>query len=228
MVTSRTFWPAIGRRSACMPAERTRYAAAPPTMRPTSVRPAIVARLRRRSATAPVSLGARPDPSGFGERATRFLTDGFLACRWPGPSNEMVRAIMGSSQGAPEMKCRIRRAAAAACVIALGFVSTASAQVFTGRVDVVDRGLDRRAAARRQRGAHGPGRTRQQVTDAQGQAHFLNLPVGTYAVKAELSGFNSLHQQHRAGGQRRQHAAVDEAGGRRHARRPSPSPRRRR
>ena len=27
------------------------------------------------------------------------------------------------------------------------------------------------------------------VSDAQGEAHFLNLPVGTYTVKAELSGF---------------------------------------
>ena len=30
-----------------------------------------------------------------------------------------------------------------------------------------------------------------QVTDAQGQAHFLNLPVGTYAIKAALQGFNT-------------------------------------
>jgi hypothetical protein len=106
-------------------------------MRPTTVRPAIVARRRRRSATAPVSLGARTDPSGFGERAPRFLTDGFLSCRSPGPSNEMVRAIMGSSQGAPDMKRRIGTAATtAACVLVLAWMAAASAQVFTGRVDV--------------------------------------------------------------------------------------------
>ena len=29
-----------------------------------------------------------------------------------------------------------------------------------------------------------------QVTDSQGQALFLNLPVGVYAVKTSLSGFN--------------------------------------
>ena len=55
-----------------------------------------------------------------------------------------------------------------------------------------------------------------QMTDAQGQAHFLNLPVGTYALKAEISGFNHLLQQLGAGGQRRQHAAVREAGCGRH------------
>ena len=29
------------------------------------------------------------------------------------------------------------------------------------------------------------------MTDGQGQAHFLNLPVGTYAIKATLQGFNT-------------------------------------
>jgi hypothetical protein len=29
-----------------------------------------------------------------------------------------------------------------------------------------------------------------QVTDTQGQAHFLNLPVGTYSIKTSLAGFN--------------------------------------
>ena len=53
-----------------------------------------------------------------------------------------------------------------------------------------DRGLDRRTAAGCDRGSHRSD-DQTQVTDAQGQAHFLNLPVGIYAVKAELSGFNS-------------------------------------
>ena len=78
----------------------------------------------------------------------------------------------------------------AAFVVAFGFVSTASAQVFTGRMDVVIEDAT---------GGRLPGVSvditgpvnQTQVTDAQGQAHFLNLPVGTYAVKAELSGFNS-------------------------------------
>jgi hypothetical protein len=79
----------------------------------------------------------------------------------------------------------------AALIIALGFVSTASAQVFTGRVDVT---------VEDSTGGRLPGVTveltgpvnQSQVTDAQGQARFLNLPVGTYAIKATLSGFNAF------------------------------------
>ena len=69
-------------------------------------------------------------------------------------------------------------------------VSPASAQVHTGRVDavVVDA-----------TGGHLPGVMvslrgqviQTQTTDSQGETHFLNLPVGTYAVKADLSGFNT-------------------------------------
>ena len=77
----------------------------------------------------------------------------------------------------------------AAIVIAFGCVSTASAQVFTGRVDVT---------VEDSTGGRLPGVAvdltgpinQTQVTDAQGQAHFLNLPVGTYAIKASLEGFN--------------------------------------
>jgi hypothetical protein len=74
-------------------------------------------------------------------------------------------------------------------VFALGFAAGASAQVFTGRIDVtvVD------TTGGRLPGVNvdltGPA-IQTEVTDAQGQAHFLNLPVGTYTVKASLSGFN--------------------------------------
>jgi Carboxypeptidase regulatory-like domain/TonB-dependent Receptor Plug Domain len=75
-------------------------------------------------------------------------------------------------------------------VVFFGVVSTASAQVFTGRVDVTIEDAT---------GGRLPGVTvdltgpinQTQIADAQGQAHFLNLPVGTYAVKAALSGFNT-------------------------------------
>jgi hypothetical protein len=78
-----------------------------------------------------------------------------------------------------------------AIVLAFGCVSTASAQVFTGRVDVT---------VEDSTGGRLPGVsvdltgpiTQTQVTDAQGQAHFLNLPVGTYAIKASLQGFNAF------------------------------------
>jgi hypothetical protein len=73
--------------------------------------------------------------------------------------------------------------AAMLCVAA-----TANAQVFTGRIDVT---------AQDSTGAVLPGvtvdisgpQTQTAVTDAQGQVHFLNLPAGTYQVKASLQGF---------------------------------------
>ena len=90
------------------------------------------------------------------------------------------------------MNCKLGRLAtfAAALALVVGFVSTASAQVFTGRIDVTIEDAT---------GGRLPGVSvdltgpvnQIQVTDAQGQAHFLNLPVGTYAVKAEISGFNT-------------------------------------
>jgi hypothetical protein len=79
---------------------------------------------------------------------------------------------------------------AAALIIALGFARASSAQVFTGRIDVTVEdstggrlpgvNVDLTGAAQLS-----------QVTDPQGQAHFLNLPVGTYTVKASLQGFNT-------------------------------------
>src|SRR5262245_26662316 len=66
--------------------------------------------------------------------------------------------------------------------------TTAAAQVFTGRIDV---------SVRDSTGAVLPGVTvaiggpqdQSTVTDAQGEAHFLNLPAGSYEVKASLQGF---------------------------------------
>ena len=78
----------------------------------------------------------------------------------------------------------------AAFVAAFGFVSTVSAQVFTGRVDVVIEDTTGGRLPGVSVDISGPV-NQTQVTDAQGQARFLNLPVGTYAVKAELPGFNS-------------------------------------
>ena len=79
----------------------------------------------------------------------------------------------------------------AAVLVVVGCASIASAQVFTGRVEVT---------VEDSTGGRLPGVTvdltgpiaQTQVTDAQGQARFLNLPVGTYAVKASLAGFNTF------------------------------------
>jgi Carboxypeptidase regulatory-like domain/TonB-dependent Receptor Plug Domain len=73
--------------------------------------------------------------------------------------------------------------------IVCGFAAHASAQVFTGRIDVTVED----ATGGRLPGVNvdltGPV-NQTHVTDTQGQAHFLNLPVGMYSVKANITGFN--------------------------------------
>jgi hypothetical protein len=77
----------------------------------------------------------------------------------------------------------------AAMALTLGFAASASAQVFTGRIDMTIEDST---------GGRLPGVTvdltgpanQNQVSDAQGEVHFLNLPVGVYSVKASLQGFN--------------------------------------
>ncbi|HYM22194.1 MAG TPA: carboxypeptidase regulatory-like domain-containing protein [Vicinamibacterales bacterium] len=92
------------------------------------------------------------------------------------------------------MNCTLFKAArlAAAFVAALSFAVPSFAQVFTGRIDVT---------VEDSTGGRLPGVTvelsgpssQSEVTDAQGQTHFLNLPVGIYAVKASLSGFGAFN-----------------------------------
>ena len=81
------------------------------------------------------------------------------------------------------------RALAGHVLLALACAAApADAQVFTGRIDVtVQDGT----------GAVLPGVTvevtgpqdQRTITDAQGQVHLLNLPAGTYQIKASLQGF---------------------------------------
>ena len=87
------------------------------------------------------------------------------------------------------MMRRNRTAAlAAALMLALALAAPASAQVFTGRIDV---------SIEDPAGARVPGAkvdllgaaAQTQITDAQGQAHFLNLPVGVYTVQVSMPGF---------------------------------------
>jgi Carboxypeptidase regulatory-like domain/TonB-dependent Receptor Plug Domain len=90
------------------------------------------------------------------------------------------------------MNCKIGKLATCCAMVLLlvGFVSPASAQVFTGRIDVVIED----STGGRLPGVNvdltGPV-NQSQVADSQGEAHFLNLPVGTYTVKAALQGFNT-------------------------------------
>src|SRR5690349_55555 len=95
--------------------------------------------------------------------------------------------------GAGNMKCRIGKCAALglATIIALGFAAPVSAQVFTGRIDMTIED----ATGGRLPGVSvdltGPS-NQNQVSDAQGEVHFLNLPVGLYSIKATLQGFNDF------------------------------------
>jgi hypothetical protein len=92
--------------------------------------------------------------------------------------------MMGKIEGVVHMNRRITRAAAAAaCVGALLSAPEAQAQISTGRIDVTIEDSN---------GGRMPGVNVEldgpiahaQVADARGEAHFLNLPVGTYSVKA--------------------------------------------
>ncbi len=89
------------------------------------------------------------------------------------------------------MNCKIGKLATlcAAFALVFVFVSTASAQVFTGRIDVTIEDTTGGRLPGVSVDLSGP-TTQSQVSDAQGEAHFLNLPVGIYTIKATLSGFN--------------------------------------
>ena len=87
------------------------------------------------------------------------------------------------------MRTRLVQAATMALCL-ISFAGFASAQVFTGRIDIT---------AKDGTGAVLPGVTVElagiqagnAVTDSRGEAHFLNLPPGKYTVTAKLSGFNN-------------------------------------
>ena len=81
------------------------------------------------------------------------------------------------------------------CLLAVCVALPARAQVFTGRIDVT---------VEDQTGSRLPGavvelsgpETETQIADAEGQAHFLNLPVGVYTVKLSLTGFTPETNSH--------------------------------
>ena len=72
--------------------------------------------------------------------------------------------------------------AAMLCVAA-----TANAQVFTGRIDVTTQDSTGAVLPGVTVSVSGP-QNQNAVTDAQGQVHCLNMPAGTYQVKASLQG----------------------------------------
>lgn len=86
------------------------------------------------------------------------------------------------------MRFRMARAMVLCAALMAAYAMPSTAQVFTGRID---------AAVTDSTGAVLPGVTvditgpqnATGVTDAKGEAHFLNLAPGTYTVSAKLSGF---------------------------------------
>src|SRR3954470_10385520 len=107
---------------------------------------------------------------------------------FPARAPALLNALTTRGQGRTHGGIRMTKWLLAALLCAVS--TTAGAQVFTGRIDVsvID-----------STGAVLPGVTvsvagpqnQNAVTDAQGEAHFLNLPAGTYAVKAALQGFSN-------------------------------------
>ena len=85
------------------------------------------------------------------------------------------------------MKFRIARLLVVAIAI-FAFATPSSAQVFTGRIDVTVVDTTGAVLPGVTVDVTGP-RNRTAVTDASGEAHFLDLPPGTYAVAAKLQGF---------------------------------------
>src|SRR5690606_33368531 len=86
------------------------------------------------------------------------------------------------------MKARLAQCLVVVAAV-FAFTVPASAQVYTGRIDLTVADTT---------GAVLPGVTislsgaanRTAVTDANGEARFLNLPPGTYTVTGTLQGFN--------------------------------------
>ena len=106
---------------------------------------------------------------------------------------------------------------AAVFALTAGFATPSAAQVFTGRIDATVNDSTGAAFPASPSISRGP-QNQSAVTDAQGQAHFLNLPLRhLYASRPSCTGFNDYTEQQRAG--RRPAAATPSQG----QARPSPA-----
>src|SRR5262245_8268008 len=101
----------------------------------------------------------------------------------------LLHIVFRFQGGAPTMDSR-HGTLFAALALVFGCVPVASAQVFTGRIDItVEDGTGARLPGVAVDLAGPVNQT--QVTDGQGQAHFLSLNVGTYSLRASLAGFTA-------------------------------------
>jgi hypothetical protein len=83
-----------------------------------------------------------------------------------------------------------KRAALALALVLCSGIPRASAQVFFGRIDITVRDATGRALPGVKLTISAP-IDGVQTSDAQGEAHFLNLPVDSYALTGALTGFTS-------------------------------------
>src|SRR5207249_5206259 len=75
-----------------------------------------------------------------------------------------------------------------ALLVVVALASPARAQVFAGRIDITIEDASGGRLPGVSVGLSGPSE-QTQLSDADGQAHFLNLPVGIYTVRLSLVGF---------------------------------------
>ena len=92
------------------------------------------------------------------------------------------------------MGCRIARVMVLVVAVIAAMPAPSSAQVFTGRIDVTV--IDTTGAVLPGVAVElGGQQTATALTDASGEAHFLNLAPGTYTVAARLQGFNEYRNE---------------------------------
>jgi hypothetical protein len=87
-----------------------------------------------------------------------------------------------------EMRLRIGYSMALCAVLLAGYAPPSMAQVFTGRIDATVTDSTNAVLPGADVSISGP-QNASAVTDAKGEAHFLNLAPGTYTVTAKLTGF---------------------------------------
>ena len=109
---------------------------------------------------------------------------------------------------------RARRLFSLALTLALAGAGPAAAQtLFQGRIDVTVQDAQERSVPGAAVEIAGPA-TQQQTSDANGEAHFLNLAPGIYVVTVTLPGFTTYRNETvRVGGGIERAASRHAAGG---------------